>query len=96
MTLSTIDPCFLASPHIMVFCFVDDLGVSGKSQETIDEFVSKPRVSGFDLEIEGSFEKYLGIKFLKGTLRPVPLSTRKRGLSLKSSLPWVSKVASRI
>jgi hypothetical protein len=47
----------------MVVCFVDDLGVSGKDQRIIDDFVLKLRSKGFELEIEGSFEQFLGIKF---------------------------------
>jgi hypothetical protein len=63
LSQSSIDPCFLASPNLMVVCFVDDLGVSARSKATMDEFVAKLRSQGLDLEIEGSFEQYLGIKF---------------------------------
>jgi hypothetical protein len=65
LTQSSIDPCFLASPHLMVVCFVDDLGVSAKNQGIIDAFVSTLRAKGFELDVEGSFEQYLGIKFEK-------------------------------
>jgi hypothetical protein len=47
----------------MVVCFVENLGVSGKTQGNIDDFVGKLRSKGFELDIEGSFEQYLGIKF---------------------------------
>jgi Reverse transcriptase (RNA-dependent DNA polymerase) len=47
----------------MVVCFVDDLGVSGKTQEMIDDFVSKLCSKAFELDIEGSFKQYLGINF---------------------------------
>jgi hypothetical protein len=47
----------------MAVVFVDDLGISARSNDLIHSFVTKLRQSGFELEIEGSFEQYLGIKF---------------------------------
>jgi hypothetical protein len=79
LTQSTIDPCFLASPHLMVVCFVDDLGVSGKNKSVIDDFVVKFRSMGFELEVEGSFEQYLGIKFERNS-RDGTIELTQKGL----------------
>jgi hypothetical protein len=66
LTQCKIDPSFPTSPHLMVVCFVDDLGESARSETVIDTFVSKLRRRGVELDIEGSFEQYLGIS-LSGT-----------------------------
>jgi hypothetical protein len=47
----------------MLVCFIDDIGISGKTQADIDLFIDQLRDRGFVLEVEGSFEQYLGIKF---------------------------------
>ena len=81
-TQSTIDPCFLASPNLMVVCFVDDLGVLGKTQGVIDDFVDMLRSRGFVLDIEGPFEEYLGIKF-KRNGRDDTIEMTQKGLITK-------------
>jgi hypothetical protein len=43
--------------------FVDDVGVAAPTEKLIDEFIEKLRQKGFELEKEGSFAQFLGIKF---------------------------------
>jgi Reverse transcriptase (RNA-dependent DNA polymerase) len=66
----------------MVVCFVDDLGVSGKTQGIIDDFVGKLRSRGFELDIEGSFEQYLGIIFERN-VRDGTIEMTQKGLITK-------------
>ena len=47
----------------MIVQYVDDCGISAKSQDVIDDFVAKLRDLGLELTQESSFEEFLGIKF---------------------------------
>ena len=47
---------------MLVQC-VDDCGISAPNQEIIDQFVADQRQLGVELTQEGSFAKFLGIKF---------------------------------
>lgn len=63
LTQSSIDPCLLISPTLLIVCFVDDVGLAAPTEEIIDAFIDKLRAKGFELDKEGSFEQFLGIKF---------------------------------
>ena len=63
LTQSTIDPCLLVSPTLMLVAWVDDLCLSAVTHDIIDSFIEKLRAMGFELEKEGSLEQFLGIKF---------------------------------
>jgi Reverse transcriptase (RNA-dependent DNA polymerase) len=63
LTQSSIDPCLLVSPTLLVVTFVDDVGIAAPTEKIIDDFINKLRDKGFELEKEGSFEQFLGIKF---------------------------------
>jgi hypothetical protein len=77
LTQSTIDPCLLVSPTLMVICYVDDIGLAAACQDSIDNFIARLRALGFELEIEGSFEQYLGIKFERNKSRGTIELTQK-------------------
>jgi hypothetical protein len=48
---------------MMVVCYVDDAGVAAPTEELIVSFISKLEARGFELQREGSFTEFLGIKF---------------------------------
>jgi hypothetical protein len=45
--------------------YVDDIGISAKQQEDIDEMVARLQKKGFELTREGTFSEFLGIKLEK-------------------------------
>ena len=47
---------------LLMVSYVDDAGVASPTRDGIDTFVSELRDLGFDLDIEGDFSSYLGIK----------------------------------
>jgi len=67
LTQSAIDPCLLVAPNMMLVCYCDDCGIAAPSEQIIDEFIDKLRAKGFELDKEGSFEEFLGIKFERNT-----------------------------
>jgi Reverse transcriptase (RNA-dependent DNA polymerase) len=62
LTQSAIDPCLLISPNLLVVVFVDDCVFAAPSEDLIDDFIGRLWAMGFELEREGSFEQFLGIK----------------------------------
>jgi Reverse transcriptase (RNA-dependent DNA polymerase) len=62
LTQSAIDPCLLISPTLLVVVFVDDCVFAAPNEDLIDDFIGRLRAMGFELEREGSFEQFLGIK----------------------------------
>jgi hypothetical protein len=62
-TPSKFDPCLLLRKDMMIVLYVDDAGISAKTQAEIEHLVDQLRAKGFDLTLEGSFSEYLGIKF---------------------------------
>jgi hypothetical protein len=64
-TVSKLDPCLLLKKDMMLVVYVDDVGISAKRKEDVDEMVSRLRKKGFELTREGSFSEFLGIKFEK-------------------------------
>jgi hypothetical protein len=48
---------------MLIVCYVDDAGVSAPNDQLIEEFIAKLRRRGFELQREGSFTEFLGIKF---------------------------------
>ncbi|CAJ1928508.1 unnamed protein product [Cylindrotheca closterium] len=59
---SSYDKCFLIRKDMMIVVYVDDCGISTDKPEKIDELVNQLKEKGFDLEIEGDFETFLGVK----------------------------------
>jgi Reverse transcriptase (RNA-dependent DNA polymerase) len=62
LTQSAIDPCFLISLTLLVVVFVDDCVFAAPSEDLNDDFIGQLRAMGSELEREGSFEQFLGIK----------------------------------
>ncbi|CAJ1945013.1 unnamed protein product [Cylindrotheca closterium] len=59
---SSYDKCFLIRKDMMIVVYVDDCGISTDKPEKIDELVNQLKEKGFDLEIEGDFETFLGVE----------------------------------
>jgi transposase InsO family protein len=64
-TASKLDPCLLFKKDMMLVVYCDDVGISAKRNEDVDEMVGLLRQKGFVLTREGSFSEFLGIKFEK-------------------------------
>ena len=64
-TQSTHDPCLLYKKKFLVIVYVDDIGIAALQADMIDSFVDELKSCSFSLTKEGSFSKYLGIKFEK-------------------------------
>ena len=62
---SSYDKCFLIREDMMIVVYVDDCGISTDKPEKVDELVAQLRAKGFDLEIEGNFETFLGVEIRK-------------------------------
>jgi hypothetical protein len=62
---SKFDACLLFKKDMMLVVYVDDVGISAKRKEDVDEMVARLRKKGFELTREGSFSEFLGIKFEK-------------------------------
>jgi hypothetical protein len=62
---STIDPCLLYKPGMLIVCYVDDAGIAAARKELVDELINNLIARGFELTREGSFTEFLGIKFVK-------------------------------
>ncbi|CAJ1935829.1 unnamed protein product [Cylindrotheca closterium] len=58
---SSYDKCFLIRKDMMIVVYVDNCGISTDKPEKIDELVNQLKEKGFDLEIEGDFETFLGV-----------------------------------
>jgi hypothetical protein len=56
------DKCMLYKKDLMMVLNVDDEGMAATKKDIVDKFVEDLRAQGFDLEIEGDFTEYLGIK----------------------------------
>jgi hypothetical protein len=50
---------------MMLVVYVDDVGMSAKLKQDVDEMVTRLHEKGFELTREGSFSEFLGIKFEK-------------------------------
>ncbi|CAJ1962760.1 unnamed protein product [Cylindrotheca closterium] len=59
---SSYNKCFLIRKDMMIVVYVDDCGISTDKPEKIDALVNQLKEKGFDLEIEGNFETFLGVK----------------------------------
>ena len=46
---------------LILILYVDDAGIAAPNREIIMDFVQELREAGFDLDIEGDFNSYLGI-----------------------------------
>ena len=57
------DPCILCRSDMIIIVYVDDMGVAAERNESIDHLIKFLRSKGLDLEREGSFQDYLGIRF---------------------------------
>ena len=62
-TQSADDPCLLFRHDMIVIVYVDDVGVAATKEELIDDLVTHLKKKGFDLQREGSFQDYLGMRF---------------------------------
>ena len=55
----------LFKKDMMRVVYVDDVGISAKRKQDVDEMVERLKKRGFELVHEGSFPDFLGIKFAK-------------------------------
>jgi len=62
---SSYDQCLLYKPGCILITFVDDCGLAVESEELITWFVTELRNKGFELEVEGDFDAYLGVSIEK-------------------------------
>ena len=62
---SSYDKCFLIRKDMMIVVYVDDCGISTDDPKKVDILVEQLREKGFDLEIEGDFETFLGVEIEK-------------------------------
>ena len=60
---SEIDPCLLYKKGMIVVLYVDDAGIGAADPKDIDRLVTQLRDLGFELQKEGDFSEFLGIKF---------------------------------
>jgi hypothetical protein len=56
------EPCLLTRPGMMLVVYVDDAGIAARSEQEIDSFIESMRKRGFELNKEGTFNEFLGIK----------------------------------
>jgi hypothetical protein len=63
--VSKFDPCLLFKKDMMLVVYVNDVGISAKRKQDVNEMVERLRKKGFELTREGSFSEFLGIKFEK-------------------------------
>ena len=64
-TQSTYDPCLMYKKNFLIIIYMDDIGIAALQAHTIDSFVDELKSHSFGLTKEGSFSKYLGVKFNK-------------------------------
>ena len=57
------DQCLLFRSNMIVIVYVDDMGVAAENDSLIDELITFLRSKGLDLQREGTFQDYLGIRF---------------------------------
>jgi hypothetical protein len=65
--VSKFDSCLLFKKDMMLVVYVDDVGISAKRKQDVDEMVERLRKKGFELTREGTFSEFLGIKFEKNS-----------------------------
>ena len=64
-TQSSHDKCLLFRSDMIVIVYVDDMGVAAEREELIDDLIKHLQGKGLDLQREGTFEDYLGMRFTK-------------------------------
>jgi hypothetical protein len=57
------DQCLFYKMNLLIVLYVDDAGIAAPEAKYIDEFISSLETKGFTLTKEGTFSKFLGIKF---------------------------------
>jgi len=72
------EPCLFIRHDMILVAYCDDVGIACKEESTAIKFVADLRAMGYALELEGSFNAYLGIKFSK--LSDGSLEMTQRGL----------------
>ena len=65
----TIDPCLLYTSTMMIVLYVDDLGVAYSNQKDLDRLLKNLEDQGFSFTREGTFQDFLGIKFVRDESR---------------------------
>lgn len=56
------DKCMFYKKDLLMVLYVDDAGIAAPKRSIIDDLVEDLRSRGFELDIEGDFNEYLGIK----------------------------------
>jgi hypothetical protein len=62
-TQSVHDPCLLLKSGMCIALYVDNAGIAATQKEDVDKLVANLHDHGFELTQEGSFSKFLSIKF---------------------------------
>ena len=62
-TQSQFDPCLFLKDSIFIIFYVDDAGIAARTEALAKEFVRDMEAKGFEITPQGSFTKYLGIKY---------------------------------
>lgn len=73
-TQSTLDKCLWYKKDIFVIIYVDDCGISAKTDALIDELIEQLQKKGFKLTKEGTFSEFLGIQYSSDNQGNVHLS----------------------
>ena len=71
------DPCFLFKSSIMVVLYVDDVGIAYKEQSDLDNLLDGLTKRGLEFTKEGTFTDFLGIKFVKDSVKNTVTLTQK-------------------
>jgi len=64
---STLDPCLLYKPTLILILYVDDVGIAYQRQEDLNNFLTQLHESKLAFTKEGTFTDFLGIKFVRDT-----------------------------
>ena len=54
--------CLFFRPGLLMILYVDNAGIAAPTREDVENFVKELQSKGFDLEINGEFTEYLGIR----------------------------------
>ena len=62
-TQSSFDPCLFFNNDVLVIFYVDDAGIAARNEGLVNELIRRMEEKGFEITPQGSFTKYLGIKY---------------------------------
>ena len=53
--------------NLIIICYINDHGIHALTKEIVDDIIKSLESKGFELTLEGSFTKYLGINYHQNT-----------------------------